>query len=133
LRRITRSAGHTNDITMSPCSHCLSCRLSNFISDFAVNSADTRITGFLETRRHPQADQIATQRCLHCPLRAPGRNAPLIRFLILALYRAYTYCLLVYIVCFPTDPFYLHFFLIYLPLSNFSFENRPAPFPGRVS
>ena len=38
---------------------------------------------------------------LACPVRAPGYNAPLIRFLISALY----ICLLVYIVCFPTCGF----------------------------
>ena len=42
-------------------------------------------------------------------MRALKRNAPFIRFLVLTR----IYCLLVYIVCFPTYPF-LHFFLTYL-------------------
>ena len=43
-------------------------------------------------------------------VQAPGRNSPL----ILALY---IYCLLVYILCFPTCPCFLHFFFTYLLLN----------------
>ena len=51
---------------------------------------------------------------LLCPMQVPGRNAPLIQLLILVLC---IYCLLVYIVCFPTyKSFFLHFFLTYLLL-----------------
>ena len=56
-------------------------------------------------------------------MQARGLNVPLIRFLISDIY-----CLLVYIVCFPIYPFFLHLFLTYPPLLIFSFENRPAPF-----
>ena len=49
--------------------------------------------------------------------------------LILALY---IYCLLVYIICFPTYPFLCTFPYLSLPLHIFSFENRPAPFPGQM-
>jgi len=56
------------------------------------------------------------------PVRAPGCNAPLIRFLISALY---IYCLLVYIVCFPTYPFFLIYFLPYL---SFPFGIHPLCF-----
>ena len=52
------------------------------------------------------------------------RNAPLIRFLISALYN----CLLVYIVCFPAYPFFFTFFYLSPPFLIFSFENRPALF-----
>ena len=44
-------------------------------------------------------------------------------------------CVCVYIICFPTDPFF-HFFLSqysFPPLLIFFFENRPTPFPGRMS
>jgi len=41
----------------------------------------------------------------------------------------YIYRLLVYIVCFPTYPFFFTFSLVVI----FSFENRPAPFPGQRS
>jgi len=47
-----------------------------------------------------------------------------------------TYCLLVYITCFPTYPYFSSFFLTYLLpyLSNIdSFETRPALFSGQVS
>ena len=43
----------------------------------------------------------------------------------------YKYCLLVYIVCFPT--YSLFFPYLSHPLLIFSFENRPAPFRGRMS
>jgi len=46
---------------------------------------------------------------LRCSVRASGRNAHLIRFLILALY---IYCCLDYIVCFPTHPFFFTFSLL---------------------
>ena len=45
----------------------------------------------------------------------------------------YIYCLLVYIICFPTYPFFFTFFLLISSLTMFSFENRHAPFPGRLS
>jgi len=41
-------------------------------------------------------------------------------------FRRYTYCLLVYIVCFPTYPFLLHFFLTYL-IPSLSFPLRTDP------
>ena len=43
------------------------------------------------------------------------------------------YCLLVYIVCFPTYPFLFTFPYLSPPLLIFSFENRSTPFPGRIS
>jgi len=53
---------------------------------------------------------------LLCPMQVPGRNAPLIQLLILVLC---IYCLLVYIVCFPTyKSFFLHFFLL---ISSFTY------------
>jgi len=67
---------------------------------------------------------------LHSPVRAPRCDAPLIRFLISALYTLFAclYRMLPHLSCFP------HFFLTYLlPLLIFSFENRPAPFPDRMS
>jgi len=61
-----------------------------------------------------------------CPVRAPGRNALLIRSLILA----------VYIVCLfisYASPLILFFFTFFY-LSNIdSFETRPALFSGQVS
>jgi len=67
------------------------------------------------------------------PRAGSGRNAPFIRFLISALY--------IIIVClFLSHAFPLILFsslLLYLSpplgLLIFSFENRPAPFPGRMS
>jgi len=56
-----------------------------------------------------------------CPVRAPGRNAPLIRFLISALC---IYCLLVYIVCFLAYPFFTFSLLI---CSYLSFPLRIDP------
>jgi len=53
-----------------------------------------------------------TSQC--CAVRTPGRNAPLIRFLMSALYRPILFA--GYIVCFPTYRFFLHFFLTYLLL-----------------
>ena len=43
------------------------------------------------------------------------------------------YSLLVYIVCFPICPFSLLFPYLSGPSLIFSFENRPAPFPGWMS
>jgi len=62
------------------------------------------------------------------PVRALGRNAPLIHLLISALY---IYCLLVNLA----SPTYFIFSLLIFPylstsLLTFSFENRPASFPG---
>jgi len=48
-------------------------------------------------------------------------------------FRRYIDCLLVYIVCFPTYPFSSLVPYLSPPLLVFSFENRPAPFPGRMS
>jgi len=67
--------------------------------------------------------------CFCLPRRAPGHNAPLIHLLTLALYS-----LLVYLA----SPTYFLFSLLIFPylstsLRTFSFENRPAPFPGRRS
>jgi len=68
----------------------------------------------------PQSDALTTRllRPVDAPIvDAPSemRNAPLIRLLTSALY-----CLLVYIVCFPTSPFFFTFFLTYLfPYSYF--------------
>ena len=68
--------------------------------------------------RPPQHGRYCSESCpsscpsvatLACPVRAPGYNAPLIRFLISALY----ICLLVYIVCFLTCGF-SSLFLTYL-------------------
>jgi len=58
-------------------------------------------------------------------MRAPWNVAPLIRFLILALY---IYCLLVYIVCFPTCPF---FFTFSLRISSLTYSvSRPDVVKG---
>jgi len=46
-------------------------------------------------------------------------------------FRRYIYCLLVYVVCFPTFPFFLHFSLS-PPLLVISFEKRPVPFTGQM-
>jgi len=48
------------------------------------------------------------------PVRALGRGAPLIRFQI----SRYISCLLVYIVRFPTYPFFFTFFLVISSLEN---------------
>jgi len=64
--------------------------------------------------------------CMWGSLWAPGHNAPLIRF------RHYIYCLLVCIEYFPTYPFFFTFPYLSPPLLIISFENRPAPFPGRM-
>lgn len=62
-----------------------------------------------------------------CLMRAAGVLRPWFILLILALYH-----LLVHIVCFPTYPLFFAFSeLIYSLI--FSFENRPAPFPGQRS
>ena len=64
---------------------------------------------------------------LLCPVRAPGHNAPLIRFLILVLY--------VYLFMSYASPLIFLSLFPYLspPLLIFFFENTPAEFPGRMS
>ena len=59
-------------------------------------------------------------------MQALGRNTPLIRFLILALYIffAWLYCMLPHILFSSLFPY------LSPPLLIFSFENRPAPFQG---
>jgi len=59
-----------------------------------------------------------------CPVWAAGCNAPLVRFFISALY-----CLLVYIVYFPTYSFFFTFFLSYLlPYLSFPLKIDPLHF-----
>jgi len=65
-----------------------------------------------------------------CPVRAPGRNAPLVRLSISALYILFAclYRMLPHLSLFTSlFPYLSHPFLV------FSSENRPAPFPGRMS
>ena len=65
----------------------------------------------------------------YCYSHAPGRNAPLIRFLILAsLYVSLLFGCLSRML--PHLSFFLHFFLTHLLLF---YENRPALFPGQMS
>jgi len=61
------------------------------------------------------------------PVRAPARNAPLIRFLILVLNILFAclYCMLFYLSFFFNFPYLSPSLLI------ISFENKPTPFPGR--
>jgi len=71
------------------------------------------------------------------PVWAPGRNAPLILVLISAPYSIYIYiytpCLFISYIS-PLIPFSSLFpYLSSPPLLIFSFENRPALFPGRMS
>ena len=67
---------------------------------------------------------------IYRPMWAPRHNVPLVRFLISALY----ICFGCFISC--ASPLILFFWLLPYsspPLLIFSFENRPAPFPGRMS
>ena len=68
---------------------------------------------------------------LWCLVQTPGRNVPLIQFLILALYIVcYIYIVRLFIsYASPLIPF-SSLFLTYLLI--FSFQNRPSPFPGQM-
>ena len=57
-------------------------------------------------------------------MQAPGSNVPLIQFLILV-----PHCLLLYIACFPTYPFFFTYFFIYLlPYLYFPLRSDPLRF-----
>jgi len=86
---------------------------------------------------------VARKNCVfvlvrNLPVRAPGRNAPSIRFVISALYMLTTcpflfkFSLLFSLLCFPSCPFSSLFPYLSPPLLIFSFD-RSAPFPGRMS
>ena len=65
-----------------------------------------------------------------CPVRTPGRNAPLIQFLTSAPYTGILFGCLYRML--PHLHFFHHFFFSPL-LLIFSFENRPTPFPDQIS
>ena len=66
--------------------------------------------------------------CPSAPCRLRGIMRPWFNFW----FWRYTYCLLVNITCLPIYPLFLTFPHLSPPLLIFSFENRPAPFPGQI-
>ena len=86
-------------------SHCYHCTVDSSIFSRWCQNASLSNTWFFGLTRVCCPNGIL----IGCPMWALGHNVPLIWFFILVLY---IYSLLLYIVCFPSYPFFLHFFLI---------------------